>query len=188
MPARGGERHPLTKPITREPVLSPDGSRIAYVKMRETPDGHFVPHQIWTRSVHGGDAVLICEVDSSPCPIWSPDATKIAFLGMDQNSNNFDQIRIVSLTGDGKPAGAPSQFDLPDFESPRGIVDIFAGWTPDNKIGILIPSPQVVALYTVPSEGGKAVQLTTEYTAMPRWTPDGTRIAFTASSGGEPEL
>jgi Tol biopolymer transport system component len=184
MPARGGERRPLTEPITREPALSPDGSKIAYVKVQKRPDSiHFDTRQVWMRPVYGGDPVLICEVPTPAqiwSPVWSPDGTMIAFIFSEgPGGDRHQQIWVVPLSADGRPAAPPSKFDLPGQTG-----NLLAGWTRDNTIGILIPTPQLVALYTVPAEGGKATQLTTEYTAMPRWTPDGTRIYFDGAHGG----
>jgi Tol biopolymer transport system component len=183
MPARGGERRPLTEPTTREPVLSPDGSRIAYVKMQKRADIYLDTRQIWMKPVHGGEPVLICEV-STPAglwsPVWSPDGTMIAFIFSEgPGGDGHQQIWVVPLSADGKPAAAPSKFDLPGQTG-----NLLAGWTRDNTIGILIPTPKLLALYAVPAEGGKATQLTTEYTAMPRWTPDGIRIYFDGAHGG----
>ncbi len=54
----------------------------------------------------------------------------------------------MSMDGNARPVATPSKFDLP------GTTDLsISGWTQDNKIGILIPSPSAMPLYTVPSEG-----------------------------------
>ena len=37
----------------------------------------------------------------------------------------------------------------------------------------------------MPAEGGKATQLTTEYTCMPVWAPDNKSIYFDGTHGGE---
>ena len=61
--------------------------------------------------------------------------------------------------------------------------DLLAGWSADNKIGVLIPSPRLSALYTVPSGGGKAAQLTPKDAWMPSWAPDGRSIYFDGTHG-----
>lgn len=174
MDARGGERQALTEPTTREPALSPDGSRIVYVKSRPGKQVS-ATHQVWVRPVEGGEPVLICELPDPKwvrSPVWSPDGRMVAFLASERG-NNHKQVWIVPLDGEAKPIAPSSKFDLP------GTTDLsLAGWTQDDKIGILIPKPSVQVLYTVPAGGGKAMQLTTCETAMPRWSPDGKRIYF----------
>jgi Tol biopolymer transport system component len=177
MPALGGAGRPLTDPVAREPALSADGSRIAYVKMHKNANGYLSDDQIWIQAINGGDPVHICDAADAWSPVFSPDGRKIAFIAREARNQ---QVWIVPLGSDNHPSAPPSKFNLPGETN-----NLLAGWTEDNKIGILIPSPQVVALYTVPAEGGKAVQLTTEYTAMPRWTPDGTRIYFDGAHRGD---
>ena len=45
-------------------------------------------------------------------------------------------------------------------------------------------------IYTVPSAGGQARQLTSNaaYDTAPFWSPDGTRIAFTSDRDGSPDV
>ncbi len=52
-----------------------------------------------------------------------------------------------------------------------------SGWTPENELGVFIRSEYRSAVYTVPSSGGRAVQVTPEgIVYYPRWSPDGKRI------------
>jgi Tol biopolymer transport system component len=177
MPARGGARLPLTDPVARQPALSPDGSRIAYVKMHQNSNGYLSDDQVWIQAIDGGDPVHVCDAAAAWSPVFSPDGGKIAFIARETGNR---QVWIVPLGTDSRPSAPPSKFNLPGETN-----NLLAGWTKDNKIGILIASPEVVPLYTVPAEGGKAVQLTTEYTAMPRWTPDGKRIYFDGAHRGD---
>lgn len=151
----GGERQPLTDPITREPAISPDGSRIVFVRMEQHNPNEVHTHQVWISPIRGGSPVLVCEVAGMTwlrSPIWSPDGSMIAFLSSEgQGGNRHRQIWVVPLTGDSQPAASPSKFDLPGQTA-----DLLAGWTQDNKIGVLLPEPRQIALYTVPSVGGKA--------------------------------
>ena len=51
-----------------------------------------------------------------------------------------------------------------------------AGWSPDGKIGAIFKRPAETGLYTLSAKGGKAVQVA-RGGRIPRWFPDGTRIA-----------
>ncbi len=183
MPVEGGDKRQVTKPITRDPALSPDGSKIAYVRINLRSDGKPMLQEVWMKPLDGGERVLVCKVTGKTwlnSPIWSPDGSKIAFLSSaDRGGNRFHQIWVVALSPSGKP-GLPSKFELPGQTS-----NLLAGWTRDNKIGILLRSDQQVALFTVPASGGKATQLTTSYTCMPVWAPDDKRVYFDGSHGGD---
>ncbi len=85
---------------------------------------------------------------------------------------------MLSLRSDGS-AGTATKFDLPSE-----TMDIMAGWTKDN-LGVLIPVERQTSICTVPATGGKATQLTTEYAAVPNWTPDGKAIYFDGAYGDE---
>ncbi|MFC1765095.1 tetratricopeptide repeat protein [Planctomycetota bacterium] len=183
MSVEGGEKHAITEPMTRDPALSPDGSKLAYIRFYLRPDGNPMFQEVWMKPLDGGDPILVCRVTGMTwfnSPIWSQDGRRIAFLSSaDRGGNRFHQVWVVTLSSNGKPS-APTKFELPGQTS-----NLLAGWTGDNKIGILIPSTQQVNLFTVPASGGKATQLTTAYTCMPVWAPDGRHIYFDGCHGGE---
>jgi Tol biopolymer transport system component len=105
----------------------------------------------------------------------------VAFLSSEgHEGNRHRQVWIVPLTPDGRPAAPPSKFDLPGVTA-----DLLAGWTQDDKIGILLPTERKIALYTVPSVGGKATQLTPKAAWLPTWAPDGKAIFFNGIHGGD---
>jgi Tol biopolymer transport system component len=51
------------------------------------------------------------------------------------------------------------------------------GWTPQDELGVFIESERLLAVYTVPASGGKAVQVAPHgIHYYPRWSPDGERV------------
>ena len=166
---------PLTEPFTREPVFSPDGSQIAYVKIN--PMRH-LGEEIWVISAKGGKPTLVCsEADVIvKSPIWSPDGKMIAFLSRKYKkgyANNSNELWVVPVSKNVKHPSTPTKIRLP-----VGTTYMLAGWSDNNKIGVLLPNPRTTAIYTVPSSGGKSVQLTTKPAWMPCWSPDGKYIYF----------
>ena len=67
---------------------------------------------------------------------------------------------------------------------PNAAYNSLAGWTTDDKIGVLFNSPSHNAIYTAPLAGGKATQVTPEGDGfVPQWSPDGERIFFWYGGG-----
>jgi Tol biopolymer transport system component len=186
MSARDGDRRAVTTPITRQPALSPDGSRIAYVKGEKGEGRGLYTKEIWVASVDGTAAQLAYRLPGEALawvqgPIWSPDGRMLAFLAS-ARGNRFTQVLVLPLRKNGSAAAEPARFDLP--VTTNGTSDILAGWTPDNRVGILIPGEEQTAIYRIPASGGRAVQLTPKAGWMPAWAPDGKRIYFDGIHGG----
>jgi len=167
----GGSPERLVDVPAREPVFSPDGKMIAYVEDKQLVGRH--GGGLWVIPVEKGSPTLVADAGNASSPIWSPDGKMIAFVDYDAN----DKIHIVRLGPDGKTAGEKISIDCP--EGTNGVGRL-TGWTPDNKIGILVGIPTEFALYTQPVEGGTATFVTHGgYPLQPRWSPDGKRIFHT---------
>ncbi|MBA7554045.1 hypothetical protein ES705_46657 [subsurface metagenome] len=63
-----------------------------------------------------------------------------------------------------------------DVPERAGGPRLLAGWTPDNKIGVIFRSLTEFGLYTLPAKGGKAALVVHGghggYLAQPRWFSD----------------
>jgi len=188
IPVDGGIAKRLTDPGTREPAFSPDGKKIAYVKLYRSKERRLVK-DIWVIPASGGTPVLFSDLPGrGRGPVWSPDGKMIAFNREPGVDNESNEIWIVPVSEDGKAAAAPTKIKLP-----LSTYDFLAGWTSDNKIGLNLQNPPHRAIYTVPASGGNAVQVTPAgWPCHPRWSPDGKRIFFrwdgiasVPSEGGE---
>ncbi len=170
----GEDMNQLTEDGGTQPAFSPDGTKISYVK--EKPQETEIPKSdLWVIPAVGGTPIQVSDLPGRATgPIWSPDGKMIAFsrkVGRDAMSK---EICIVPVSETGNPEASLTQIELP-----LETYDILAGWTPDNKIGVLLRNPGHQAVYTVTASGGNATQVTPQgYTFHPRWSPDGERIYF----------
>ena len=191
MPVDGGEARRLTDAWAREPAFSPDGKRIAFTRRYLLENGT-VQEDLWIINSDGAKPIKVTEFPGrARGPVWSPDGKMIAFHYEPGGSNFSDEIWIVPAPVDRKLAEAPIKIKLPS-ES----LSMIAGWTTDNKIGLLLTNPLHQAVYTVPAGGGKATQVSPEtatlftgsedfegYPCHPRWSPDGKTIYFRWGKG-----
>ena len=169
IPTAGGSSKKLTGPGFREPSFSPDGKFIAIVKI-DIKDR--LGDEIYVIPATGGDPSLVSDDASAvKSPVWSPDGSMIAFLAGNNNASN--ELWIAAVDGNGKPTGLITKTDLSN-----STLSMLAGWTPDNKISMWLSTPDKNFLYTVPVEGGQAMQLTSKNSWEPCWSPDGMHLYF----------
>jgi dipeptidyl aminopeptidase/acylaminoacyl peptidase len=91
----------------------------------------------------------------------------------------YTQVFVLRLDDRGATS-EPARFDLPSWTT-----SLLAGWTKDNRIGVHIPTEARSAIYTVPTAGGKALQLTPKGGSGLAWTADSKRIYFWGGHAGD---
>lgn len=168
-PVEGGRPTLLTPIWSIEPAFSPDGRFIAYVEYQPSEGGETRDwnQELWVIPAAGGTPVRIAESIRAMTPVWSPDSRMIAFA-------EDQEIWIASISEDGEPTG-----DLTKIQLPLKSSGLVAGWTSQDELGVFMNAPTHQAVYTVPAQGGKAVQVSPEGPAFhPRWTPDGKSIVY----------
>jgi len=122
IPARGGKAKRITDYFNdaRQPVWSPDGSRLAYFAYREGG------YDLWTIRPDGSDMRKLTEgAWDDREPAWSPDGKTIAFSS--DRSGNYDIWTLDVASGAVKRQSSNPREDRMPSWSPDGARIAYAG-------------------------------------------------------------
>ncbi len=182
--------------VNVEPRFSPDGKRLAFVST--SYKGHFHifvagfaegslsgVRQLTPERVSELPRYYYSKVDHEISPVWSRDGEELLFIsnrGHIHGTGGF--WRMKSDLGDKNEAREIHHEETnwktrPDF-SPDGKRIVYASYL----------GQQWHQLWLMPAEGGDAFPISYgDYdNTNPRWSPDGTKIAFISNRGGNTSL
>lgn len=158
----------------RNAAISPDGTTIAFCYQGD----------IWRVPVSGGDAVPLTTNEAlDHTPVWSRDGKRIAFASLRYGNGD---VFVMPAEG-----GAPTRLtfhgngETPTDFSADGSQVIFYGTRQDEARNQQFPVGGLGELYTVPSTGGRPMQVSTIAMERARYNPAGTLIAYHDRKGYE---
>ena len=179
VPAIGGIARQLTKgPYDAMPTLSPNGSRIAFVRLTGAT------LSLYTIDRLGRHAARLLADGLDISPAWSPDGKTIAFSRLANPSLPIDQARLYLADADGsdvRPLGQAPVFGVSPAWSPDGRRLAFVSFADHNSPACPADScPPSGEIYAVAPDGTELTRLTTSLAddEHPTWSPNGSQIAF----------
>jgi Tol biopolymer transport system component len=171
--------------LDTDPAWSPDGSKIAWASRNAVQFPR--EFKLWVMNVDGsGKTQLTSGPGDATAPNWSPDGSKIAF--------GYGAIHVINPDGTGDTVLNPSGDGS----------DTAPNWSPDGgKIAFMrittefgCAPPRCVTIYysdvyVMNADGTEARKLSApeigpnfNVNSTPAWSPDGTVIALSDTSGG----
>jgi Tol biopolymer transport system component len=177
VPAAGGLSRQLTKgPYDAMPTLSPDGRRIAFVRLTDATVS------LYTVDPRGRHAVRLLADGLDLSPSWSPDGKTIAFSRLADPSLPVEEAQLYLADADGSNIRALGVRGVSPAWSPDGRRIAFVSFADHN--GPACPAndtcPPSGEISVVGADGTGLTRLTTSQAddEHPTWSPDGSRLAF----------
>jgi Tol biopolymer transport system component len=169
-----------TTGIDEDPVYSPDGSTLAFVR-----DGG-----VWVMGPDGTNPKRVTKppryvVDAQPS--WSPDGNRLVFVRSASKHRATADLWIVD----------PDGSNLQRLASTDRLDERWPSWAPDGEriafTNVEAPGverPKQPGIYTVAADGGglETVTASRQQPFDSDWSPDGRTIAFVRANGGRAQL
>ena len=171
-----------------EPAWSPDSKTLAFF----STSGESDQVQLWTWAEGTAPTKRSQLKGYAARPRWSPDGKKIAFLyiegaggggplfaapaqtGVIEQEIRNQRIAVVDLAAGKMSMTSPENLHVYDFD-----------WSPDSAAFVTTAAPGpgdnnwwIAQLYVIRDGSAKSIHKTPWQLATPRWSPDGSKVAF----------
>lgn len=165
--------------VSRHPTPSPDGRRIAFaVTQRDLTTGEML-YDLFIVDRNGMNIRHLTKMAGVETdPAWSPDGTKLAFVGSATVGDPYD-IFVVDVDGStvvNLTADMPYSYEQAPAWSPDGSRIAF------SSFGLIGTSH----IYVMNADGSSRMRVsddTMRHSLHPTWSPDGQHLAFSSLNG-----
>jgi Tol biopolymer transport system component len=179
--------------VAYDPAISPDGSRIAYVRaIGDYESAGPEATEIWTMGIDGADPRPVAtDALRHGHPAWSPDGRRLAFVRTVAEGPGTRTEELVTTDADGGDLRVVAQVEGVG-RTQLGAVD----WSPDGARLVHLAhrtafdnGPLPTEVRVVPAAGGP-VEVLAEVPAglSVDWSPDGAALAVTSVVRPGPRL
>ncbi|GAA5169879.1 MULTISPECIES: serine hydrolase [Amycolatopsis] len=182
------------------PALSPDGTEVLYVLRTCDRDADENVYTLWRANLDGGDARPLTRGRADTAPAWSPDGRRVAFLRdgnvwlLPLDGGEAEQLTSLPL-GAGTPVWSPDgsaiAFSAPvDTEGTPDDAPMAADRLDYHADGSGWLRGIRKHLHVLDLETRQCRQVTSGdwHAGDPAWSPDGTKLAFSAATGADRDL
>jgi Tol biopolymer transport system component len=167
-----------------DPTFSPDGSKIAFVRVHTQNFEIYVMDTADTDGDGNGDNLTRFTNNTVDdfSPAWSPDGTKIAFVSIGPGGQ-----QDIFVMGSAIDVIDPTPPPVNLTNNPAS--DSEPNWSPDgSQIAFVSTRDNNHNIYVMNANGSGQTRLTRNAAPdfSPAWSPDGTRIVFQSNREGGP--
>ncbi len=167
--------------IDADPAWSPDGTKIAFLSVRDKPDG-----EIWIMNADGSNPMNLTN-DSARWdidPEWSPDGLQIVYTSSEFNGTSVvsgtAEIFVINIDGTSRRRLTNNSYtDAYAVFSPDGTEIVFHhDGDGDHEIFVMDTSGNILRQLTSNSASDRDCS----------WSPDGSKLVFTSDRTGDGEI